>query len=93
MTNPSDVSAIHEMIDFGFEVEAFLQGKIGRYIVARAEAEIAEAVEALKRIDPNDANGVREQQARVYRAESIQFWLAEVIQEGINAQRELIERD
>lgn len=88
----SDLQAIHNQIDFGFEVQAFLQGSIGKYLVGRAEEEIAEAVEKLKEVDATDAKAIRDLQHSIWRAESIQYWLAEIIQQGNNAQRELMDR-
>ena len=88
----ADIREFHGAIDFGFQVEAFLQSQIGEYLIGRAEAEITEAVEELKRVDPNSGDDVRRIQNVIHRAESFQFWLAEAIQSGINAQRELIEQ-
>lgn len=76
-------------IDFGMEVEAFLQGRIGRYLVGRAEAEAEAAVEGLKTVSPTEPETIRVLQNAVARAESVQYWLAEAIQAGHNAQREL----
>lgn len=87
-----DTRAIHETIDFGFEVEAFLKSKVGSYLIDRAEEEISTAVEKLKHVDPRNADEIQSLQNQVFRAESIQYWLAEVIQAGENAQRELIDR-
>ncbi len=76
-------------IDFGFEVEAFLSGDIGKYLVKRAEDEIEAAVEQMKRISPDNAAGIRALQHKIHVAEDIQYWLAEAIQSGLNAQQEL----
>lgn len=94
MSEPNpEIKLIHETIDFGFQVEAFLLSPVGKYLVGRAEGEIDEAVQQLKVANPTDAALIRELQNKIYRAESVQFWLAEAIQEGTNAQRELHERD
>ena len=79
-------------IDFGFQVQAFLESEIGKYLIKRAEDEIADACEALKTVCPTDPVAITELQTRVYRAESIQFWLAEAMQTGVNAQIEFINR-
>lgn len=88
MTN-ENVNPIEQSIAFGFQVEAFLQSDIGKYLVARAEEEIADAVEGLKDVDPDSPNVIRALQCRINVAESIQYWLAEAIQCGFNAMQEL----
>ncbi len=87
-----DVRDLHKTIDFGFQVEAFLQSDVGRYLTGKAEAEVIEATDALKSVDPTDPNAIRELQNKVYRGESIQYWLAEAIQSGLNAQQEFIDQ-
>lgn len=86
MENP-----LAQEVALGITVEAFLASGIGRYLIARWEAEIEEAVERLKHVDPEDPKAIRELQAQVYRAESLQYWLAEAIQAGISAEDELNE--
>ena len=76
-------------IDFGFEVEAFLATDIGKYLVTRAEGEIEAAVDQLKHVSPENAAGIRALQHKIHVAEDIQYWLAEAIQSGLNAQQEL----
>jgi hypothetical protein len=85
------MSTAIEDVEFGVEVEEFLGTRIGKYLVARAEEEIEGALEDLKRCDPEDAKAIRALQTKIYRAESIQYWLAEIIQAGYNAEREIEE--
>lgn len=92
MTNDDDLRVTTAMIDFGMEVEAFLQSRIGRYLTGRAEDEIEAAVEALKRVDPHDTRAIQAIQNTIHRAESFGYWLAEAIQSGYNAQREFVEQ-
>lgn len=87
-----DVRELHKTIDFGFQAEAFLQSDVGKYLIAKAEAEVVEATEALKVVDPTVPDAIRALQNRVYRGESIQYWLAEAIQSGLNAQQEFIDQ-
>jgi len=89
--NP-DANPVLKTIDFGMEVEAFLQSDIGRYLVKRADGEVEAAVEALKEADPEDAKSIRGLQNTIRVAESIQYWLADAIQSGMNAQAELYEQ-
>jgi len=89
--NP-DTNPVLREIDFGMEVEAFLQSDIGRYLAKRAEAEVESAVEAMKVVDPEDTKSVRGLQNTIKVAESVLYWLAEAIQAGLNAQAELHEQ-
>jgi hypothetical protein len=91
-TENEELRATNETIDFGMEVEAFIQSRLGRYLIGRAEEDIAAAVETLKRTDPENAKTIRELQNAIYRAESIGYWLADAVQAGFNAEREFTER-
>lgn len=75
------------------EAERFLQTPLGRHFIERAEAERDAAVEKLKCADAENPKLIRDLQNRVYRAESIQFWLADLITEGRNALHEIQERE
>lgn len=88
-----EVREIQKSIDLSFQVEAFLQSDIGRYLIARADEEIEAACEALKRIDPELPSKIREQQHIIHVAESIQYWLADAIQAGHNAAEAAIKED
>ena len=85
----SHKSHLLKVIDFGFEVQAFLESNIGKYLTQRAEGEVDEALEALKQADPTDAEAIRALQSRIARAESFLYWLGEAYQEGISAQQNL----
>ena len=86
-------SPILQQIDLGFQVEAFLQSDIGRYLVQRAEAQVEEAVEQLKRCNPENSAQIRAIQQDIQVAEAIQYWLAEAIQSGLNAQQQLHDQE
>lgn len=75
-------------IDFGFEVTAFLQSDIGRYLTTRAESEVADALEKMKTVDPFHGEAVRNIQHKIQVAESVLYWLAEAVDAGLNAQEE-----
>ena len=87
-----DFRELHKTIDFGFQAEAFLQSDVGKYLIAKAEAEVVEATEALKVVDPTVPDAIRVLQNRLYRGESIQYWLAEAIQSDLNAEQEFIDQ-
>ena len=77
---------------FGLAVEAFLQSDIGKYLISRAEGEVEDAVEQLKRVDPEQTTQIRAIQHQIHVAEHVQYWLAEAIQAGLNAQQELLDQ-
>lgn len=89
----AEIRELTTTIDFGFQVEAFIKSPIGTFLIERAEGEIEDALDGLKKVSPTDPVAIVDLQNRVYRAESIQYWLAEAIQTGMNAQREFIERE
>lgn len=95
MTNEQtqEVREIQQSIDLSFQVEAFLHGPIGQFLIQRADEEIESAVEALKRIDPEDPKGIRAQQHIIQVAESVQYWLADAIQAGHNAAEAAINKE
>lgn len=89
MMDDRDTREFMEQVKFGIEVEAFLTGKIGKYLLERAHAEIDQAVEELKRVNARDTAAVVKLQNQIWRAESIDGWLAEKVQEGWNAEEHL----
>lgn len=91
MNGNKELNPLLKAVDLGFQAEAFLQSDIGRYLVSRAEAQTEEAVEALKQTDPEDPKTIRALQNTIAVAESVQYWLADVIQQGENAQQQLHE--
>lgn len=91
MTDNAERREIMNAIDFGIEVEAFIRSKVGQYLIKRAEQDIDDALEAMKEVDPDNANAVRALQGQIKRAESVQYWMAEAIQEGVNNERLLLE--
>lgn len=88
----ADTNQLKQQIDFGFQVEAFLRSEIGQYLVKRAEDQISAAVEQLKVADPEDAKAVRAIQNEIKVAESLQYWLADAITAGENAQQQFIDQ-
>ncbi len=91
MHGPNETKKLQGEVALGLEVEGFLTSTVGRYLITRAEVEVQQAVEKLKTVDPTDAKAIQELQNQVYRAESVQYWLAEALQSGDNANAELID--
>lgn len=75
----------------GKDAEEFINSEIGQYLVGCAEQEIAEATEQLKRVHPWRTRRIRELQNQVWRAESVQSWLAELVVRGRQALQSLEE--
>ena len=88
----AEVRELHATIDFGFQAEAFVLSDLGKFLIGRAEAEIAEAVEELKAVNPFSTDEIRTLQNKIWRAESVQSWLAEAIQAGASSQAEYMNR-
>ena len=73
----------------GKDAEDFIESDIGRYIIGCAEQEVHEAMDQLKRVYPWRRRKIQELQNKIYRAESIQSWLAELIVSGKQALQSL----
>ena len=80
-------------VSLGVEAEAFLGSAVGKYLVKVAEEEREVALNELKTVDPMDAGRIRELQGKVWRAESVQTWIAEIIQAGWNAETAITLQD
>lgn len=76
---------------FGVEVEHFQDSLIGKYLIARAEAERDAALEALAEVAPTDAERIRQLQGMIRRCDSFGHWLADALVAGENAELELRE--
>ena len=75
----------------GQDAEEFIQSEIGRYIIGCAEQEAQEAILQLKTVYPWRRRKITELQNRIYRAESIQSWLGELVIIGKQALQQLDE--
>ena len=69
----------------GRDAEEFLASDLGRMMVARAEEEYTDALEALRRVNPTDVEAITSLQNKAWRAESFRGWLAEIIITGKQA--------
>lgn len=87
----SDLStqALYAEAVLGKDAEEFLQSDLGRYIVARAEEEEREALEALATVSPWRRGRIRDLQAKLWRARSFQIWMGEMITTGRQALQQL----
>jgi len=84
-----DNSDLLNKATIGMDAETFLGTNLGRKLVERAAAHADEATEKLKKCSPIDAAMIRDLQNEIWKAESFKDWIAEIIQEGWNAEQEL----
>lgn len=75
----------------GKDAEDFIKSEIGRYIIGCAEQEANDAIYQLKRVYPWRRRKIAELQNKIWRAESIQSWLAELVIRGTQAISQLDE--
>jgi len=80
MTPEEEVLLAEAML--GRDAEDFLNSDIGRYIIGRADQEIAEATELLTRVSPWRRRRIAQLQNDIWRAQSVKGWLAEMITSG-----------
>lgn len=88
-----EIGELYGKVEFGIEVENFLHSKVGKYLIKHAEDEREEAIKALKDADPFDPNAIRKLQDTIRRAESIQLWMANAMQDGLDAEKFLKDQD
>lgn len=75
----------------GLDVEAFLIGPVGKYLVLRAEAERARLLDNLATVDPHDPRAIVTLQNKIGVLDCWQQWLADAITEGVQAQEQLVD--
>ena len=90
MTN--EYEALVEVAVFGAQVQQFLDSQIGKFLVHKANLDRTQALEDLVNVDPHDFKKVQDAQNRVHRAESIQVWLEDCVNKGLQAINVLDER-
>jgi hypothetical protein len=70
---------------FGQEVQDFLHSPIGDFLLKRAEAQLAMAIDSLKSVDPGSIPKVMQLQERIRLLEAFESWLGDAVQEGLTA--------
>lgn len=73
----------------GQDAEAFMKTDLYRFMVARADAEEAEAAESLAAVSPWRRRRIQDLQARIWRARSFRGWLDELVVIGDQALQQL----
>jgi len=86
---PQEVRLWLAEVDLGDEAERFMESKVGRYIVGRAQQVAQQAYEQLRDTDPADTAAIRRLQDTIRWGESIGGWIEELILGGKNAQEQI----
>jgi hypothetical protein len=81
--------ALYAEAVLGKDAEEFLKSDIGRIMLARAEEEENEALEALASVASWRRRRIAELQARIWRARSFKQWLTELVVTGRQALQQL----
>jgi hypothetical protein len=85
--NEPIIAELEARIAMGSQAGHFIKTDLGRYIVARSEADEAEALALLAEADAEDAKLIRKYQNQIYRSRTIREWLVELIQDGLQAEQ------
>jgi hypothetical protein len=83
---------LYDIALLGKLMDEFTRSDVGSYMIRRANLDIEDAYEELKKVDPHDFSSVQKAQNKVYRAESIKDWMKQAIQAGTNAKDILEQR-
>lgn len=78
IANP-EVRSLEAHVSLGVQVEAFLEGPIGKMFVKRVEAERSAALERLAGVDPDDSRAVRAIQTEIRVIDTVQQYLADTL--------------
>lgn len=81
----SDRTRLIRAASFGDEVDDFLRGNVGKYVLQCAQADIDESMTAFKSCDVSDIEAVRKLQNKIAVSESIKSWLIEAVASGLQA--------
>lgn len=83
-----DLEQMRSDVAFGLDVQQFMTTTMGRYLKDRANAEIADAKDALIDVDAEDYKAVRAAQNRAKVAAMFLEWMGEAVTTGEMAQAE-----
>jgi hypothetical protein len=88
----TDVETLGAEAILGDEADKFMRSDLGKIVLGLAAQEAELAVEKLKTVDPANYKAIQALQNEVWRAESVERWLRELIIEGDQALK-IIEHD
>lgn len=84
-----DSKELMSRVELGIETEAFLNGPIGRYLVAALERQSKRASESLRTVNPADMAEIIKLQFEWRQAGKINGTLRSLIEDGWQAETEL----
>ena len=82
-----------DAVELGVEAEAFLKSALGKKLEELAVADIDEAFDEFKSVDPEDAKAVRAIQFKAQVAGTALTWLLEIVESGEQAERVLKDQE
>ena len=71
--------------EIGEEAKKFLEGDLGKTLVARAQSLTEAALMQFRNVDPHDAKAIMKLQNQIAFGESFEGWLKDLIHIGENA--------
>ena len=74
-----------EQAVFGEEVRLFLESRIGKYLLDKAESEYILSLQSLSTCDPSDTMKITSLQAEAKQALSFKNWLTDSVVSGLKA--------
>jgi hypothetical protein len=77
----------------GRDAEEFVNSELGRYLISRAKREKEQAQVLLNKTSPWRRRRIQQLQNEIWRAESLEMWICELIMDGRNAERVLDEQN
>lgn len=77
----------------GRDAEEFLKSELGIYLLGAAKQEAEDATVRLKTADASDAKLIQRLQSEIWRAESFETWLRELVVSGRSAESALEEHE
>lgn len=87
--NQQELNEIQKKIALGFDVEAFFNSDLGKYLLGRAADEAINAMNELKDIDPTLTERIRTLQGIIARSEKFELWLQEALIVGQSSEEQL----
>lgn len=72
-------------IELGADAENFIQSQLGAAVLEIAQGQANAAYNELARVSPFRRRRIAQLQTQIWRAESMQEWLAAIVTEGRNA--------
>lgn len=84
-TEQAESRRLHDAAQIGREAEAFLDTKLGRWVVANAREQKQGVIEQLILVDPHDVKAVADLQGKAVLLGLFEEWLRHALVEGAQA--------